>query len=778
MITNACELEKGELIDAQSIKGVPVDDSLKDDGKVLAYDLANDKLIYVNQSGGGGGVSTFKELTDTPNSYLGQSQKKLVVNSTETGIEFIEDTPVPTSFTSLTDTPNSYTGQLNKILKPNSTLDGLDFYSPRETKKIFTTFTNIDSVDLSVGSISGSNFGSDMNLFANSGDLIKGVTSGALAVYISSPSSNTILVSKNSELSSFVVGEKIEVYDEVKFSNQLKDVPNPQTIDINNNRILALKSDGDGFEFVDKRDNFTELLDTPSTYTGQAKKVLRVNETETAVEFVDTVTEELSRLKVVSRIDQPITSVAEGVILTAEVIKEQKDIVITNGEVTFNFGGTYDFSAFLNITTGGGTPVVLETFFEYYDTVNLVWVKFEDSAQLNTIESNTTVTVEYYTLFTIPDGFKIRLRARTQSGTATADAQLLANGVNVPSVLVTIGLRDVVSLGQGTGGATTFKGLTDTPSDYVGQAGKFVKVNSTENGLEFVTEDIPTNTSDLVNDSNFVVDSNYVHTDNNYTTTEKNKLAGIEANAEVNNISDTNAIALTSLGNTALHYHTSDRDRANHTGTQTANTISDFQATVSANTDVVNNTAKVSFPEAPLDGKQYARQSGNWTEVTGGGGGGITISYLPITTASITVDNFAQGAMITSVGLRPASALHGTSIRLQKLDDVTYNAKVEIILNLDTTFVIPSGGATISLGIDMGTGTTLDYTNGESFNNTYNRSNIVGELGIFQGVSLVLNGGILRGTIRVPKAFGGKTVSEIFSSSSTSIFFNHTWSIG
>lgn len=32
------------------------------------------------------------------------------------------------------------------------------------------------------------------------------------------------------------------------------------------------------------------------------------------------------------------------------------------------------------------------------------------------------------------------------------------------------------------------------------------------------------------------------------------------------------------------------------------------------------NTSKVSFPEAPLDGQQYARQSGAWSVVTGGGG--------------------------------------------------------------------------------------------------------------------------------------------------------------
>ena len=48
--------------------------------------------------------------------------------------------------------------------------------------------------------------------------------------------------------------------------------------------------------------------------------------------------------------------------------------------------------------------------------------------------------------------------------------------------------------------------------------------------------EIPTKTSDLTNDSNFPVDANYVHTDNNYTTTEKNKLSGIESGAQVNKI--------------------------------------------------------------------------------------------------------------------------------------------------------------------------------------------------------------------------------------------------
>lgn len=39
---------------------------------------------------------------------------------------------------------------------------------------------------------------------------------------------------------------------------------------------------------------------------------------------------------------------------------------------------------------------------------------------------------------------------------------------------------------------------------------------------------------DYLNSQDYVKDPSYVHTDNNYTTTEKNKLAGIEAGAQVN----------------------------------------------------------------------------------------------------------------------------------------------------------------------------------------------------------------------------------------------------
>lgn len=54
------------------------------------------------------------------------------------------------------------------------------------------------------------------------------------------------------------------------------------------------------------------------------------------------------------------------------------------------------------------------------------------------------------------------------------------------------------------------------------------------NRIELSNANIPTKTSELINDSNFIIDSNYTHTDQNYTTNEKEKLSRIEDGAEVN----------------------------------------------------------------------------------------------------------------------------------------------------------------------------------------------------------------------------------------------------
>ena len=69
--------------------------------------------------------------------------------------------------------------------------------------------------------------------------------------------------------------------------------------------------------------------------------------------------------------------------------------------------------------------------------------------------------------------------------------------------------------------------------------------------------------------------------------------AGAATSAVSTHESTYDHVDLTDGGDTTLHYHASDRARANHTGTQASSTISDFDTEVSNNTDVTANTSKV-----------------------------------------------------------------------------------------------------------------------------------------------------------------------------------------
>lgn len=64
----------------------------------------------------------------------------------------------------------------------------------------------------------------------------------------------------------------------------------------------------------------------------------------------------------------------------------------------------------------------------------------------------------------------------------------------------------------------------------------------------------------------------------------------IENGTTYGRLTNTQISDLTDSGESTLHYHSSDRNRANHTGTQTASTISDFDIEVSNNTSVSSNT--------------------------------------------------------------------------------------------------------------------------------------------------------------------------------------------
>lgn len=113
-----------------------------------------------------------------------------------------------------------------------------------------------------------------------------------------------------------------------------------------------------------------------------------------------------------------------------------------------------------------------------------------------------------------------------------------------------VGIRSIAKTGtSGLVDTYTITYTDNTTSTFTvtnGQNGTGSVSDVLQNGVSVLDGDtakvvVPTKTSDLTNDSNFVADANYVHTDANFTTTEKNKLAGIASGAEVNVQSDWNA---------------------------------------------------------------------------------------------------------------------------------------------------------------------------------------------------------------------------------------------
>jgi len=92
---------------------------------------------------------------------------------------------------------------------------------------------------------------------------------------------------------------------------------------------------------------------------------------------------------------------------------------------------------------------------------------------------------------------------------------------------------------------------------------------------------------------------------------------------------------------------TDNRNRDNHTGTQTASTISDFQSSVTNNTEVLANTAKPE--EAPSDGIQYSRVDNSWTpsDTLYDGSGNPSISVT--TGGQIRFEQFGQNRLETGL---------------------------------------------------------------------------------------------------------------------------------
>ena len=181
----------------------------------------------------------------------------------------------------------------------------------------------------------------------------------------------------------------------------------------------------------------------------------------------------------------------------------------------------------------------------------------------------------------------------------------------------------------------------------------------------------------------------------------------------------TNKTDLTDSGDTSLHYHSADRDRANHTGTQTASTISDFDTEVSNNSSVVANTAKVSF-DWDYD---YTDLINKPTTITTAQANAITANTAKVSypgSADATELNILEGATLSTAELNKLDGFTGSYTDLNYAKDLNatgvstteFNYLDGVTSNIQTQF-----GAKVDVSGDTMTGElklTGTYTAGES----------------------------------------------------------------
>ncbi len=197
--------------------------------------------------------------------------------------------------------------------------------------------------------------------------------------------------------------------------------------------------------------------------------------------------------------------------------------------------------------------------------------------------------------------------------------------------------------------------------------------------------------------------------------TDGTKLDTIETSAEVNNISDANATDLTDGNDSTLHYHSADRNRANHSGTQTASTISDFDTSavsaVSTADDYLKNDGDTASGDYSFDTNTLHIDSTNHRVGIGQGTPTTLLHLYGANDPKLTIESGDESAFIDLNTTRDNWRIYNNWGDFT-IENTTDDKAHFIIDDAGELQIQPSSGDAVSIGKTTATDVTLNGTLG------------------------------------------------------------------
>ena len=229
--------------------------------------------------------------------------------------------------------------------------------------------------------------------------------------------------------------------------------------------------------------NFLDLGDTPNSYTSQAGKLLKVNSSGLGVEFATDNTVELSDLSVTTATASGGGGLAYN--NSTGVFTFTPAVPSSGGSSTFaglsDTPGTMSSSQagqYLRVNSAGSAlEYVSPSFGIGLGDLSVTTGSASGSGALAYNGSNGTFTFNPADLTSKIGHGDLSVSTATASGGGSLS-------YNNSTGAFTFTPADISSV---SGGSSTFVGLSDTPSAFTGQAGKYLAVNTGASAVEFVT---------------------------------------------------------------------------------------------------------------------------------------------------------------------------------------------------------------------------------------------------------------------------------------------------